>query len=68
MKYILTGYRHPSCKLYKPKVNRKRQIPLFLAAIPFLCTVGTNWIYFLGINLLFKLDPIFLYRWKKLNH
>ena len=27
MKYILLGYRHPSCKLYTPEKNKKKAKP-----------------------------------------
>jgi len=51
-----------SWEFYKPKVNRKRQIILVLSFLPFFFTIGTNWIYFVGLKLLLKLNPLFLYK------
>lgn len=58
---ILTGYRHPSVKLYKPKKNKKKVGLLIGLAIPFLLTVGTNWIYLVGLKLLTKYRPLWIY-------
>jgi len=48
--------------LYTPQVNRKRQGLLIVAFIPFLLTIGTNWLYFVGLRILLKLNPLFLYK------
>lgn len=59
---FLLGYRMPGVELYKPKVNRWKQVFLLLAFIPFFVTVGTNWLYFVGLKALFKYDLLWLYR------
>lgn len=61
-KMWLIGYAHPSCKIYTPKINRKRQGilgSLILADIILPATFG------LGIiisNLIIKYRPMFLYK------
>ncbi len=62
MNNFLLAYRHPSIDLYKPQINRKRQIGLIIAFIPFLLTIGTNWLYFIGLHYLFKFKPLFIYQ------
>ena len=59
MKYTWGNFQGET---YKPTVNRKRQVGLFLAFIPFFLTVGTNWMYFVGLKYLFKFKPLFLYQ------
>lgn len=58
----LLGYRHPAVGMYIPKVNRKKQLLLLVAFVPFFVTFGTNWLYFLGLQVLFKLNPLFIYQ------
>jgi len=62
MNNLLLGYRHPAVTLYKPKKNKKKLLLLGLAAIPFLLTIGTNWMYFVGLKLLTKFNPLWIYR------
>ncbi len=62
MKYILIGYRHPSIKLYTPQKNKKKLGLLGILAIPFLLTPFSNWLYFGGLTLLQKLNPLWLYK------
>lgn len=59
---FVLGYRHPSVALYRAKVNGKKQAALLIATIPFLLTVGTNWIYFVGLKLLTKYNPLWIYQ------
>lgn len=47
---------------YKPKVNRKKQTILLLSFIPFFFTVGTNWMYFAGLKILSKVNPLWVYQ------
>lgn len=49
------------CKFYIPKRNKKKLLIIGILAIPFLVTPFTNWIYFLGIKTLFKLNPVWVY-------
>lgn len=58
----LIGYAHPSCKIYKPKMNKKRQAilgSLILADIVLPATFGIG---FLIANLINKFNPLYLYR------
>ncbi len=61
-KQFLLGYRNPQVGLYKPKINRKKQILLLAGFIPFFLTVGTNWIYLIGLKLLTKFNPLWIYK------
>lgn len=60
-KLILLGYRHPSCKLYTPTRNKKKLAFLGVLAIPFLITPATNWLYVLGLGVLTKVSPLWVY-------
>ena len=60
-KQFLLGYRTEGVKLYKPRLNRKKQILLLVAAVPFILTIGTNWIYLLGLKMLSKFNPLWIY-------
>ena len=62
MRYLL-GYRHPSCRLYKPKVNQKRRIGLLSLMVGDLILPMTFGAGFALTKLITKLNPLFLYQW-----
>ena len=49
-------------KYYTPKKNKFKVLILVLAFIPFFITIGTNWLYFFGIKILFKYSPLWIYK------
>lgn len=62
MKYILTGYRHPSIKLYKPKLNKKKigllgSIVFLLGLLPAPNILGIGL-----IKVITKYSPLWIYR------
>lgn len=59
--YIL-GYRHPSIKLYKPKVNKVKRNILIGFILICLITPCTNWLIPLTLKGLTKLNPLFIYQ------
>ena len=61
-KMILLGYRHPSCKLYKPKVNNKKRGLLISLVAVCLVTPMTNWIIPLILKSINKFNPLWIYR------
>ena len=61
-KRILTGYRHPSIKLYKPKMNRKRQAGLFSIMLADIILPATFGIGFFITKTILKIKPLFLYQ------
>ena len=60
-KNFLLGYRAKGVELYKPRLNRRKQVLLLVAAVPFILSLGTNWIYLLGLKLLTKFNPLWIY-------
>ena len=61
MKKYLLGYRHPSCQLYKPKVNRKRQFGLMGMIVAFGFLPGPNFIGAAITKMILKVNPLFMY-------
>ena len=61
-KMWLIGYAHPSCKIYKPKMNRKRQLGLGSLMVADLILPATFGLGFIISNLITKYNPMFLYR------
>jgi len=59
---ILTGYRHPSVKLYTPRKNKKKLG--FLLGLMTLCIITpcTNWIVPLTLKGISKFNPLWLYK------
>ena len=47
--------------LYTPQKNKIKLMILGVLAIPFLLTPFTNGFYLLGLKLLFKLNPLWVY-------
>jgi len=60
-KYILTGYRDPSIKLYNPKRNKKKVGLLMGFMTLLILTPMTNWLIIPTFKLLGKY-PLWLYR------
>lgn len=52
---------NPQIEHYKPKVNQKKRVILILSFIPFALTIGTNWVWFVGVKMLNKFNPLWLY-------
>jgi len=61
IKYILTGYRDKSIKLYKPKRNKKKVSLLVGFMTLLILTPMTNWLMIPTFKLLGKY-PLWLYR------
>lgn len=61
-KMWLIGYAHPSCRIYKPKVNRKRQGFLGSLMLADLILPMTFGIGIIISNLILKINPLFLYK------
>jgi hypothetical protein len=61
-KMWLIGYAHPSCKIYTPKMNKKRQAGLFSLMLADIILPATFGLGFIISNLITKLNPMFLYR------
>lgn len=61
MRTYLLGYRHPSVKLYKPKLNRKNQISLLLLMAGDIIAPMTFGAGFGITKLILKVKPLFLY-------
>jgi len=59
---ILLGYKHPSCKLYTPKINRKRQAGLFSLMLGDVILPMTFGLGFIITKQILKLKPLFLYK------
>jgi len=59
-KMILLGYRHPSVKLYKPKINRRRQ-GILLAIVLGDFILPSLGLLMLVPKLIMKVNPLFLY-------
>lgn len=57
--YIWGESRYEICAIPK---NKKRVAFLGVLAIPFIVTLGTNWIYLLGVSILFKIKPLWLFQ------
>lgn len=49
-------------ELYQPIRNKKKLALLGTLSIPFILTIGTNWIYALGLGVLNKYKPIWIYQ------
>lgn len=62
MKTFLLGYRHQSVKLYKPKVNRLRQLGLFSLMVGDIIIPMTFGSGFGITKLILSKRPLFLYR------
>ena len=60
MRYLL-GYRHPSVRLYKPKINRTRQAGLLSLVIADIILPMTFAAGFGIVKLITKYKPLFLY-------
>jgi hypothetical protein len=60
-KMWLIGYADPRCKVYKPKMNRKRQAGLFSLMLADIILPATFGIGFIISNLITKYRPLFLY-------
>ena len=61
-KIWLVGYAHPSCQIYKPKTNRKRQIGLGSLMIADLILPMTFGVGFIISKFIMKTKPLFLYQ------
>ena len=61
-KFILTGYAHPSCKQYQPKINNKKRGMLLALIIFCLVTPMTNWLIPVTLKGISKLNPIWFYQ------
>ncbi len=62
MKHILLGYRNKECKLYKPKVNKKK-LWLILGFVGVcIVTPGTNWLIPVVAKGISKINPLWVYR------
>lgn len=61
-RYILTGYRSEGIGLYTPRKNKFKVAVLGVLAIPFLITPFSNWVYLVGLNLLFKINPLWVFK------
>jgi len=49
-------------ELYVPIRNKKKLALLGGLSIPFVLTIGTNWIYMIGLGILNKYNPLWIYR------
>lgn len=61
MRFLL-GYRHPSVKLYRPSINKKRQAGLFLLMAGDIILPLTFGIGIAITKLITKYKPLFLYQ------
>ena len=61
-KLILIGYRHPSIKLYTPKVNNKKRGLLIGLFVILILTPFTNWIFPLTLKVINKFNPLWIYK------
>ena len=59
---ILTGYRHPSVKLYTPKKNKKKLGLLIGLLVILIITHFTNWVFPLLLIGISKFNPLWLYK------
>ncbi|KKK48589.1 hypothetical protein LCGC14_3143600 [marine sediment metagenome] len=57
--YIWGNRRFEVCKIPK---NKKKVGFLGVLAIPFILTLGTNWLYLLGVNVLFRIKPLWIFQ------
>ena len=60
-RYILTGYRHPSIKLYNPQRNKVKLLGLIGFGVLCLVTPCTNFLL-LGVGKALNKYPMWLYR------
>lgn len=61
MNKFLLGYRHPTVRLYKPKVNQTRRIGLLSLMVADLILPMTFGAGFAITKLITKFKPLFLY-------
>lgn len=61
-RYVLTGYRAEGIGLYTPKKNKFKVVALGVLAIPFIVTPFSNWVYALGVGVLFKINPLWVFK------
>ncbi len=59
---VLLGYRHPSCKLYKPKINNKKRGLLLGLLVVCLVTPCTNWLFPVVMKGISKFNPVWMYQ------
>ena len=59
---FLLGYRHPACRLYRPKVNKKKRFALLAFVALCLVTPCTNWLIPVVGKGLAKINPLWVYR------
>lgn len=62
MKSFLLGYRAEGVKLYKPKINRRRQAGLFSLMVFDIIAPLTFGVGFFITKFILKAKPLFLYK------
>jgi len=62
MKTYLLGYRNLDCKLYKPKMNKKKVWGFLAFVVVCIVTPCTNWMIPLAMKGISKINPLWFYQ------
>jgi len=61
-KYILTGYCHPSCRPYNPRLNNKKRLAVVGAWLVSLAIPFTTAPFTMAVGLIAKYKPLWFFQ------